>query len=178
MSDRYLINFNACCIKLNLKAWTKLSAILYLYLLFLFFPLSLGHIWWFSWQVGEDANAELLRSALTEANVDLQFLRTVKGPSGSAVILLQPSGRRFGSMDNDSSTTKSSCAQNDWASACFGALLCFLFSRNYCLLPWRYLGQEDALKLNWHLPKPENKSDCLGSSLRWISPCLLHCISH
>lgn len=43
-------------------------------------------------QVGEDANAELLRSSLQDAGVDLQHLRTVKGPSGSAVILLQPSG--------------------------------------------------------------------------------------
>ena len=44
-------------------------------------------------KVGEDANADLLRGSLSEAGVDLQHLRTVKGPSGSAVILLQPSGQ-------------------------------------------------------------------------------------
>ena len=44
-------------------------------------------------QVGEDANAELLKTSLDDAGVDLTHLRTVKGPSGSAVILLQPSGK-------------------------------------------------------------------------------------
>ena len=34
----------------------------------------------------------MLKDALQKAGVDLQYLREVDGPSGSAVILLQPSG--------------------------------------------------------------------------------------
>ena len=44
--------------------------------------------------MGTDANAALLRGALAEAGVRLDHLRTVDGPCGTAVILLQPSGRR------------------------------------------------------------------------------------
>ena len=43
-------------------------------------------------QVGTDANAELLKSSLSEAGVKLDHLREVDGPSGTAVILVQPSG--------------------------------------------------------------------------------------
>jgi hypothetical protein len=43
-------------------------------------------------QVGTDANAEMLRNSLQDAGVDLQHLRQVDGSSGSAIILLQPSG--------------------------------------------------------------------------------------
>ncbi|CAL5227637.1 g10642 [Coccomyxa viridis] len=43
-------------------------------------------------QVGSDANAELLKSSLSEAGVKLDHLREVDGPSGTAVILVQPSG--------------------------------------------------------------------------------------
>lgn len=37
-------------------------------------------------------NAELLKSALSEAGVKLDHLKEVDGPSGTAVILVQPSG--------------------------------------------------------------------------------------
>jgi sugar/nucleoside kinase (ribokinase family) len=43
-------------------------------------------------QVGTDANAELLRGALRHAGVRLDHLRQVEGPTGTAIILLQPSG--------------------------------------------------------------------------------------
>ncbi|KAK9791827.1 hypothetical protein WJX73_002988 [Symbiochloris irregularis] len=43
-------------------------------------------------QVGTDVNADLLRSSLEEASVDVSHLRAVEGPTGSAIILLQPSG--------------------------------------------------------------------------------------
>ncbi|BDA46191.1 Ribokinase [Coccomyxa sp. Obi] len=43
-------------------------------------------------QVGTDANAALLRDALSDAGVRLDHLREVHGPTGTAVILLQPSG--------------------------------------------------------------------------------------
>ena len=43
-------------------------------------------------QVGRDANAELLKSSLAEAGVRLDHLRELDGPSGTAVILVQPSG--------------------------------------------------------------------------------------
>ena len=43
-------------------------------------------------QLGTDANASLLKDALTEAGVDLVHLRSVEGPSGTAIILLQQSG--------------------------------------------------------------------------------------
>ena len=46
-------------------------------------------------QVGTDANAELLKDALRGAGVRLDHLRQVEGPSGTAIILLQPSGRRL-----------------------------------------------------------------------------------
>ena len=42
--------------------------------------------------MGRDANAELLKSSLSEAGVKLDHLREVDGPSGTAVILVQPSG--------------------------------------------------------------------------------------
>ena len=43
-------------------------------------------------QVGTDVSADLLRSSLEEARVDVSHLRAVEGPTGAAVILLQPSG--------------------------------------------------------------------------------------
>ena len=43
-------------------------------------------------QVGSDANADMLRAALTDSGVDLEHLRQIPGPTGTAVILLQPSG--------------------------------------------------------------------------------------
>lgn len=43
-------------------------------------------------QVGTDANAVMLRAALHDSGVSLDHLRTVDGPTGTAVILLQPSG--------------------------------------------------------------------------------------
>lgn len=42
--------------------------------------------------MGKDVNAELLKSALSEAGVKLDHLKEVDGPSGTAVILVQPSG--------------------------------------------------------------------------------------
>ncbi len=50
-------------------------------------PIAVHHL-----QVGSDANAELLKSSLSEAGVKLDHLREVDGPSGTAVILVQPSG--------------------------------------------------------------------------------------
>lgn len=49
-------------------------------------------------QVGEDVNAELLKSSLSEAGVKLDHLREVDGPSGTAIILVQPSGRWWCSL--------------------------------------------------------------------------------
>lgn len=43
--------------------------------------------------MGTDANADMLRAALCGCGVGLSHLRTVEGPTGTAVILLQPSGR-------------------------------------------------------------------------------------
>ncbi|CAK0752448.1 hypothetical protein CVIRNUC_002147 [Coccomyxa viridis] len=43
-------------------------------------------------QVGRDVNAELLKSALSDAGVKLDHLQEVEGPSGTAIILVQPSG--------------------------------------------------------------------------------------
>lgn len=43
-------------------------------------------------QVGDDVNSEMLRHSLEECYVDISHLRTVEGPSGTAVVLLQPSG--------------------------------------------------------------------------------------
>jgi len=56
---------------------------------------SLGH-------VGTDSNAPSLQVALAAAGVNLDHLRSVPGPSGTAVILLQPGGER--------------CSQNDTAT--------------------------------------------------------------
>lgn len=43
-------------------------------------------------QVGRDAYAGMLRSALADNGVDTSLLYTVDGSSGTAIILLQPSG--------------------------------------------------------------------------------------
>ncbi|KAK9812771.1 hypothetical protein WJX72_003419 [[Myrmecia] bisecta] len=53
---------------------------------------KLGYPTYFLGQVGQDAHAGLLRNALEDSGVDISCLRAVDGPSGSAVILLQPSG--------------------------------------------------------------------------------------
>eukprot|EP00803_Ostreobium_quekettii_P009810 evm.model.scf_788EXC.4 EVM.evm.TU.scf_788EXC.4 scf_788EXC:36542-42083(+) len=43
-------------------------------------------------KVGSDANAEFLKASLLSCGVNLSFLKKVKGPSGTAVVMLQPSG--------------------------------------------------------------------------------------
>lgn len=53
---------------------------------------KLGCPTYFVGQVGQDANAAMLKDALTSSGVDLSHLRGVEGPSGTALILLQRSG--------------------------------------------------------------------------------------
>lgn len=43
-------------------------------------------------QVGQDANSTMLRQALQDSGAGIDHLREVEGPSGTAVILVQPSG--------------------------------------------------------------------------------------
>jgi ribokinase len=43
-------------------------------------------------QVGKDANSSMLREALNDSGVGIDHLRAVQGPSGTAAILVQPSG--------------------------------------------------------------------------------------
>ncbi len=43
-------------------------------------------------QIGTDANAPLLKEALTHSGVDLTHLKDVEGPTGTAIIILQKSG--------------------------------------------------------------------------------------
>jgi sugar/nucleoside kinase (ribokinase family) len=45
-------------------------------------------------QIGTDANAAVLKDALVSYGVDLSHLRDVEGSTGTAVILLQPSGEQ------------------------------------------------------------------------------------
>lgn len=45
-----------------------------------------------SWQVGTDANAQLLKDSLQKCGVDLSYLREIEGPSGTAMIMVDPSG--------------------------------------------------------------------------------------
>ena len=45
-----------------------------------------------AWQVGTDANAQLLKDSLQKCGVDLSYLREVEGPSGTAMIMVDPSG--------------------------------------------------------------------------------------
>ncbi|KAK9868378.1 hypothetical protein WJX84_011401 [Apatococcus fuscideae] len=52
----------------------------------------LGHPTYMLGQVGTDANANLLREFLQDSGVQLDYLREIEGPTGSAIILLQPSG--------------------------------------------------------------------------------------
>ena len=47
-------------------------------------------------QVGNDANAAVLKDALKNCGVDLTHLREVPGSSGTALILLQTSGGAVG----------------------------------------------------------------------------------
>lgn len=46
----------------------------------------------FMGQVGQDANSAMLRQALEDSGASIDHLREVQGPSGTAVILVQPSG--------------------------------------------------------------------------------------
>ena len=43
-------------------------------------------------QVGTDANSQLLKDSLNECGVDLSYLREIEGPSGTAMIMVDPSG--------------------------------------------------------------------------------------
>jgi ribokinase len=52
----------------------------------------LGYPTYFIGATGTDSNAALLRAALADCGVRLDHLRQTEGPSGTAVILLQPSG--------------------------------------------------------------------------------------
>lgn len=53
---------------------------------------KIGYPTVFLGQVGSDTNAELLRNAVSTCGVDVGHLKVVPGPSGTAIILLQPSG--------------------------------------------------------------------------------------
>lgn len=50
------------------------------------------HLEAISMQVGKDAYAGMLRSALADSGVNTSLLNSVEGSCGTAVILLQPSG--------------------------------------------------------------------------------------
>jgi sugar/nucleoside kinase (ribokinase family) len=43
-------------------------------------------------QVGTDANSQLLKDSLKKCGVDLSYLREIEGPSGTAMIMVDPSG--------------------------------------------------------------------------------------
>lgn len=44
-------------------------------------------------QVGEDGHANMVKEALTSAGVHLDHVNSVDGPTGHAVVMLQPGGR-------------------------------------------------------------------------------------
>jgi ribokinase len=48
---------------------------------------------YFVGQVGKDGHASLVRDALTSAGVRLDHMNTVKGPTGHALVMLQPGGK-------------------------------------------------------------------------------------
>ncbi|CAM6036804.1 unnamed protein product [Sphagnum compactum] len=48
---------------------------------------------YFVGQVGEDGHANLVKEALASAGVNLEHLNVVKGPTGHALVMLQPGGR-------------------------------------------------------------------------------------
>ena len=43
-------------------------------------------------QLGTDANARLLKDSLQECGTDLSYLKELDGPSGTAMIMVDPSG--------------------------------------------------------------------------------------
>lgn len=56
---------------------------------------SLGYPTYFLGQVGTDANAQLLKDSLQKCGVDLSYLREIEGPSGTAMIMVDPSGENI-----------------------------------------------------------------------------------
>ncbi|KAL3140697.1 hypothetical protein ABBQ32_005254 [Trebouxia sp. C0010 RCD-2024] len=56
---------------------------------------SLGYPTYFLGQVGTDANAKMLRDSLQKCGVHLSYLREVEGPSGTAMIMVDPSGENI-----------------------------------------------------------------------------------
>ncbi|DBA71361.1 TPA: hypothetical protein ACH3X2_011170 [Trebouxia sp. C0005] len=56
---------------------------------------SLGYPTYFLGQVGTDANSQLLKDSLTKCGVDLSYLREIEGPSGTAMIMVDPSGENI-----------------------------------------------------------------------------------
>ena len=71
-------------------------------------------------QVGRDAYAGMLRSALANCGVDTSLVSTVDGSSGTAIILLQPSGalERFVKYDLEGArkAMNSKCSPLPWRS--------------------------------------------------------------
>eukprot|EP00775_Hariotina_reticulata_P011051 gene11051-11206_t len=53
---------------------------------------KLGYPTYFVGHIGTDSNAGPLQEALATAGVNLDHLKAVQGPSGTAIILLQPKG--------------------------------------------------------------------------------------
>lgn len=56
---------------------------------------SLGYPTYFLGQVGTDANSQLLKDSLQKCGVDLSYLREVEGPSGTAMIMVDPTGENI-----------------------------------------------------------------------------------
>ncbi|DBA87623.1 TPA: hypothetical protein ACH3X1_004639 [Trebouxia sp. C0004] len=56
---------------------------------------SLGYPTYFLGQVGTDANSQLLKDSLKTCGVDLSYLKEIEGPSGTAMIMVDPSGENI-----------------------------------------------------------------------------------
>lgn len=86
---------------------------------------------YFVGQVGKDANAPVLREALAGAGVDLTHMREVEGPTGTALILLQPGGENsiiiVGGANQSGWEVSESAKQLLATAGVFAASLCSRF---------------------------------------------------
>lgn len=89
---------------------------------------KLGYPTYFVGNVGQDSYAEPLRAALQSAGVKLDYLQSVPGPSGTAVILLQSSGEcSCTSCSTHPASDRSRCNKQQAASSlamCLLAVVC------------------------------------------------------
>eukprot|EP00891_Asterochloris_glomerata_P000203 jgi/Astpho2/203/Aster-x0426 len=131
-------------------------------------------------QVGTDANAQLVRSALSDCGVDISHLREVKGPTGSAIISVDPQGENIIVIVGGANTSKWDFSQETQQarSFCMSVVACAVMKNAGMVLLQREIPEE----VNTQVAQIAQGSDVpvlldCGGVEGPISPDLLRCLS-